>query len=662
MVHIFRYLSTAWDAIAGKPSTFPPDTHEHDASHITSGTLDVARIPVLPSQQQVVSGGAIDDLTWDQELDIASGTLVTTTDGRRWVYSGTGSKTNEASYIELADVTPAWTSVSGKPVEYPPQSHAHDAADITSGVLDVARIPVLPSQNQIVSSGGIANVTTGQQSNIVQGTLVTTTDGRRWVYKGSGSKTSEASYIELADITPEWTAVSNKPATFTPATHTHAQSDITGLVTGLSAKAPLASPTFTGTVGGITKAMVGLSNVDNTSDANKPVSTATQTALDLKEPLARSENAQTGSSYTLVLSDAAKLVTMDQAATNDLIVPAHASVAFPAGTRIPLGQMGTGRTQIVPASGVTILSRNQWRSLSHQLGRAELVKRAANEWWLSGDLKFSGALDDHTDALVSAWSPVQRLLTSYTGPLLRVREDGADAEMDVGAMESGLVDVQALTAFAGVNSIFAKTLLNQVDGVGDFSQSSSSNQPLVSTGTGEMTFDNTDDYLQAANEAAFQMGSGVSFTVMVRCKPDLTGMGLGVADALIAKGGTHGGDEWLLTVRGTGLNAGGLGIYTHDGLSGVESSPYTLTQNNWQTCWGWLDESTSEHGQALDSDAGATRIYTGYASAGSEPLRMGMQTNFGSPSAHFNGQISHVAIWKRNLSVTERSAIHASLR
>jgi hypothetical protein len=32
--------------------------------------------------------------------------------------------------------------------------------------------------------------------------------------------------------------------------------------------------------------MVGLGNVDNTSDANKPVSTATQTALDLKATLA----------------------------------------------------------------------------------------------------------------------------------------------------------------------------------------------------------------------------------------------------------------------------------------------------------------------------------------------------------------------------------------
>ena len=54
------------------------------------------------------------------------------------------------------------------------------------------------------------------------------------------------------------------------------------ITTSIGLKAPLASPTFTGTVSGITSTMVGLGNVDNTSDANKPVSTATQTALDLK--------------------------------------------------------------------------------------------------------------------------------------------------------------------------------------------------------------------------------------------------------------------------------------------------------------------------------------------------------------------------------------------
>ena len=50
----------------------------------------------------------------------------------------------------------------------------------------------------------------------------------------------------------------------------------------LDLKAPLASPTFTGTVAGVTKTHVGLGSADNTSDAGKPVSTAQQTALDLK--------------------------------------------------------------------------------------------------------------------------------------------------------------------------------------------------------------------------------------------------------------------------------------------------------------------------------------------------------------------------------------------
>jgi hypothetical protein len=56
-------------------------------------------------------------------------------------------------------------------------------------------------------------------------------------------------------------------------------------VPGLALKAPIESPTFSGTVSGITKAMVGLANADNTSDVNKPVSTAAQIAMSLKAPL-----------------------------------------------------------------------------------------------------------------------------------------------------------------------------------------------------------------------------------------------------------------------------------------------------------------------------------------------------------------------------------------
>ena len=53
----------------------------------------------------------------------------------------------------------------------------------------------------------------------------------------------------------------------------------------MSLKAPIHSPGFTGIVSGITKTMIGLGNVDNTSDLNKPISTAMQTALNSKEDL-----------------------------------------------------------------------------------------------------------------------------------------------------------------------------------------------------------------------------------------------------------------------------------------------------------------------------------------------------------------------------------------
>ncbi len=75
----------------------------------------------------------------------------------------------------------------------------------------------------------------------------------------------------------------NKPISTATQTALDAKASSTSVQSALDLKAPLASPTFTGTVSGITKTMVGLGNVDNTSDLNKPISTATQTALDAKE-------------------------------------------------------------------------------------------------------------------------------------------------------------------------------------------------------------------------------------------------------------------------------------------------------------------------------------------------------------------------------------------
>lgn len=97
------------------------------------------------------------------------------------------------------------------------------------------------------------------------------------------------------------------------------------------------------------------------------------------------ENAQT-TSYTLVLSDAGKVVTMSNASANNLTVPPNASVAFPTNTRIDIIQWGAGQTTVVAGSGVTIYSSGSKLKLTGQYSGATLWKQATNTWVLVGDL------------------------------------------------------------------------------------------------------------------------------------------------------------------------------------------------------------------------------------------------------------------------------------
>ena len=98
----------------------------------------------------------------------------------------------------------------------------------------------------------------------------------------------------------------------------------TATQTALDLKANIASPTFTGTVSGITKTMVGLGNADNTSDADKPISTATQTALNLKGTLAGANDWTSTNSYSL-LPTCSVVPALDTELTNKLYVDSQAS-------------------------------------------------------------------------------------------------------------------------------------------------------------------------------------------------------------------------------------------------------------------------------------------------------------------------------------------------
>jgi ribosomal protein L35AE/L33A len=96
-------------------------------------------------------------------------------------------------------------------------------------------------------------------------------------------------------------------------------------------------------------------------------------------------NRQTAS-YTLVLTDANKLVELNVATANTLTVPLNSSVAFPIGTQILVSQYGAGACTITPISGVTVRSEGAKLKTNGQYSGATLVKIATDEWYAFGNL------------------------------------------------------------------------------------------------------------------------------------------------------------------------------------------------------------------------------------------------------------------------------------
>ena len=94
-------------------------------------------------------------------------------------------------------------------------------------------------------------------------------------------------------------------------------------------------------------------------------------------------NAQTGTTYTLVLTDANRIVTLANASAITLTVPTNASVAFPVGTTVTIAQTGAG--QVTVSSSATIRA-TPGAKLRARYSTASLIKIATDEWLLVGDL------------------------------------------------------------------------------------------------------------------------------------------------------------------------------------------------------------------------------------------------------------------------------------
>jgi len=106
--------------------------------------------------------------------------------------------------------------------------------------------------------------------------------------------------------------------------------------------------------------------------------TASAGGLKYSEPGATpTQNTQTGTTYTAVLLDAGKTVTLSNASAVTLTIPAQASTSWAASTQLNFLNLGAGTVTITPEVGVTI--NGTPLTLATSKG-GSLVRTASNTW------------------------------------------------------------------------------------------------------------------------------------------------------------------------------------------------------------------------------------------------------------------------------------------
>jgi hypothetical protein len=330
------------------------------------------------------------DNTSDANKPVSSATQTALDAKQATLVSGTNIKTvNNTSLLGSGNISissaVAWGGVTGTLSNQTDLQTALDGkVDENSSITGATKTKITYDAKGLVTAGAdattadIADSTNRRYVTDAQSTVIGNTSGTN-----TGDNATNSQYSGLA---------TSKQDTLVSGTNIKTINSTSLLGSGNVAVEPTITATTSAdyyrgdkTFATLNKAAVGLGNVDNTSDANKPVSTATQTALDAKTNKLITTNRQTAS-YTLVLSDADKLVEMNVGSANNLTVPLNSSVAFATGTQILLAQYGAGQTTIVATSGVTIRSNGAKLKLNAQYSGATLVKIAENEWYLFGDI------------------------------------------------------------------------------------------------------------------------------------------------------------------------------------------------------------------------------------------------------------------------------------
>lgn len=164
-------------------------------------------------------------------------------------------------------------------------------------------------------------------------------------------------------------------------------------------------------------------------------------------------NAETGTSYTLVIGDANNGVTMDNAAANDLTVPPNSSVAIPIGSVVTVVQLGAGTTTIVAGGGVTLYQDASFTlDLYAQYSVVSLLKIDTDEWVVAGGLT---PVDETTAIQQNIQSTAYTLVAGDAGKCIHhPASDANNRTFTIPANSSVPYDVGTVISFSNeVNTV-----------------------------------------------------------------------------------------------------------------------------------------------------------------------------------------------------------------
>ena len=188
------------------------------------------------------------------------------------------SHTHDDRYYTESEIN---TKLNGKANS----SHTHgngditslDASKITSGTIDLARLPQGALDRLIKVADDTARFKLTTKDVQLGDSVKVTNTKKMYIVIDEMKLSSEAGYepytADSATSVP-WSGVTGKPSTYTPSSHTHTKSQITDFPTSMPAS-DVPAWAKASTKPSYTKSEVGLGNVDNTADSAKSVKYAT---------------------------------------------------------------------------------------------------------------------------------------------------------------------------------------------------------------------------------------------------------------------------------------------------------------------------------------------------------------------------------------------------